>query len=53
MAGWHHLSFFTTKIKENGSGICLSLSSQIMKQHKGSIGVVSNADDGTVFTLEL
>jgi signal transduction histidine kinase len=45
------IPFFTTK--ENGTGIGLSLSRQIMKQHKGSIGVVSNPDDGTVFTLEL
>ncbi len=43
--------FFTTK--ENGSGIGLSLSRQIMKQHKGSINVVSNPTDGTIFTLEL
>jgi len=45
------IPFFTTK--ENGSGIGLSLSRQIMKQHKGSIGVVSNPEDGTVFSLEL
>jgi two-component system nitrogen regulation sensor histidine kinase NtrY len=45
------IPFFTTK--ENGSGIGLSLSRQIMKQHKGSISVASNTADGTVFTLEL
>ena len=45
------IPFFTTK--ENGSGIGLSLSRQIMKQHKGSISVISNPDDGTAFTLEL
>ena len=45
------IPFFTTK--ESGSGIGLSLSRQIMKQHKGSINVVSNPDDGTVFTLEI
>jgi signal transduction histidine kinase len=45
------IPFFTTK--ESGSGIGLSLSRQIMKQHKGSISVISNPDDGTVFTLEL
>ena len=45
------IPFYTTK--ENGTGIGLSLSRQIMKQHKGSISVVSNPDDGTVFTLEL
>jgi signal transduction histidine kinase len=45
------IPFFTTK--ESGSGIGLSLSRQIMKQHKGSINVTSNAADGTIFTLEL
>ena len=41
--------FFTTK--ENGSGIGLSLSRQIMRLHRGSISVRSTPDDGTVFTL--
>jgi len=45
------IPFFTTK--ENGSGIGLSLSRQILKQHKGSIDVVSTPADGTIFTLEL
>lgn len=40
--------FFTTK--ENGSGIGLSLSRQIMKNHGGSIDVVSSPGN-TVFTL--
>ncbi|MDP4291755.1 MAG: HAMP domain-containing sensor histidine kinase [Bacteroidota bacterium] len=45
------IPFFTTK--ENGSGIGLSISRQIMKQHKGSIGVKSDPETGTIFTLEL
>jgi signal transduction histidine kinase len=41
--------FFTTK--EDGSGIGLSLSRQIMRLHGGSISVRSTPDEGTVFTL--
>lgn len=41
--------FFTTK--EGGTGIGLSLSRQIMRLHRGTIGVNSNPDEGTVFTL--
>ncbi|GJM29278.1 MAG: histidine kinase [Cyclobacteriaceae bacterium] len=43
------IPFFTTK--KNGSGIGLSLSKQIMRQHKGAIKVVSNLDQGTEFSL--
>ncbi len=43
------IPFFTTK--KNGSGIGLSLSKQIMRQHKGAIKVVSNVDEGTEFSL--
>jgi len=43
------IPFFTTK--KNGSGIGLSLSKQIMRQHKGAIKVVSNLDVGTEFSL--
>ncbi len=43
------IPFFTTK--KNGSGIGLSLSKQIMRQHKGAIQVVSNVDEGTEFSL--
>jgi nitrogen fixation/metabolism regulation signal transduction histidine kinase len=41
--------FFTTK--ENGSGIGLSLSKQIMQNHHGTISVNSAPDKGSVFTL--
>ncbi|WPP51342.1 sensor histidine kinase [Catalinimonas niigatensis] len=41
--------FFTTK--ENGSGIGLSLSRQIMRLHKGNISVQSVKGEATVFTL--
>lgn len=44
------IPFFTTK--ENGSGIGLSLSRQIMKNHGGSIEVASSPGT-TVFTLNL
>jgi two-component system, NtrC family, nitrogen regulation sensor histidine kinase NtrY len=42
--------FYTTK--ENGSGIGLSLSKQIMQNHNGTISVNSAPDKGTVFTLK-
>jgi signal transduction histidine kinase len=41
--------FFTTR--EGGSGIGLSLSRQIMRMHKGSIGIQSEEGKGTVVTL--
>lgn len=41
--------FYTTK--DDGSGIGLSLSRQIMRLHKGRIGVQSVVGEGTVFTL--
>jgi len=43
------IPFFTTKKK--GSGIGLSLSRQIMRQHNGSISVRSKSDEGTEFIL--
>jgi nitrogen fixation/metabolism regulation signal transduction histidine kinase len=42
--------FYTTK--EHGSGIGLSLSKQIMKNHDGTISVNSVQNRGTVFTLK-
>ncbi|MEM9824869.1 MAG: ATP-binding protein, partial [Bacteroidota bacterium] len=45
------MPFFTTK--QEGSGIGLSLSRQIMQTHKGSINVQSEKGEGTVFTLML
>jgi two-component system nitrogen regulation sensor histidine kinase NtrY len=42
--------FFTTK--KNGSGIGLSLSKQIMKNHNGTISVHSRPDERTTFTLK-
>ncbi len=43
------IPFFTTK--KSGSGIGLSLSKQIMRQHNGSISVKSVINQGTEFTL--
>jgi len=43
------MPFFTTK--PTGSGIGLSLSRQIMQMHKGSLSVISESEEGTVFTL--
>lgn len=43
--------FFTTK--QEGSGIGLSISQEIMKLHKGSLMVVSKEKGNTVFIIEL
>lgn len=43
------IPFFTTK--KSGSGIGLSLSKQIMRNHRGNISVKSVINDGTEFTL--
>jgi two-component system, NtrC family, nitrogen regulation sensor histidine kinase NtrY len=43
------IPFFTTK--KNGSGIGLSLSRQIMRQHKGSLTVKSTVGEGTEFKM--
>jgi signal transduction histidine kinase len=45
------IPFYTTR--ENGSGIGLSLSRQIMRLHKGSIKAVSVPDSYTTFTISL
>jgi signal transduction histidine kinase len=44
------IPFFTTK--QEGSGIGLSLSRQIMRLHRGTISVQSRPDVETVFTLK-
>ncbi|MBN1144894.1 MAG: ATP-binding protein [Bacteroidales bacterium] len=43
------IPFYTTR--ENGSGIGLSLSRKIMRLHKGSISVLSQPNEYTVFVL--
>ena len=43
------IPFFTTK--KHGSGIGLSLSKQIMRQHQGMLAVKSKIDEGTEFEL--
>ena len=43
------IPFFTTK--KSGSGIGLSLSRQIMRQHQGVLAVKSEVDEGTEFEL--
>lgn len=44
------IPFFTTK--KQGSGIGLSLSKQIMRQHKANISVKSTLEEGTEFILK-
>ncbi len=43
--------FFTTK--DSGTGIGLSLSKQIIRNHRGTISARSNPGEVTVFTIEL
>lgn len=43
--------FFTTKLTGEGTGLGLSVSYAIVKEHKGSIRAKSSPDEGTTFTL--
>lgn len=43
--------FFTTK--ESGAGIGLFISRQIVSLHGGTISVISNETEGTIFTIDL
>jgi two-component system NtrC family sensor kinase len=45
--------FFTTKSQAYGVGLGLSIVYGIMEQHKGTIDVQSNPDDGATFILKL
>lgn len=43
--------FFTTKTTGEGTGLGLSVSYAIVKEHKGTIRAISSPDAGTTFTL--
>lgn len=45
--------FFTTKPVGKGTGLGLSLAYNIIKKHKGEIGVKSRVGEGTTFTIKL
>jgi signal transduction histidine kinase len=45
--------FFTTKADVKGSGLGLSVSYGIIKNHKGNIIVKSTPNEGSIFTVEL
>ena len=45
------LPFYTTKSK--GTGLGLTITKRIIKQHKGTIDVSSNAETGTTFIIKL
>jgi signal transduction histidine kinase len=45
--------FFTTKAKEEGSGLGLAMTHQIIEEHEGTIDVRSKINQGTTFTINL
>ena len=45
--------FFSTKREEDGTGLGLSTSYGIIKQHRGQLTFVSEPDKGTTFTISL
>ncbi len=45
--------FFTTKEVNEGSGLGLSISYSIIRNHHGKLSVTSNPGEGSVFTIEL
>ena len=46
-------SFFTTKSDRHGTGIGLTIASEIVTAHQGHIAVSDNTPQGTVFTVTL
>ena len=45
--------FYTTKITEEGTGLGLSVSNRIVRQHEGIIEFDSKVEQGSVFTVKL
>jgi signal transduction histidine kinase len=45
--------FFTTKEVGQGTGLGLNVSYNIIKEHKGTIGVKSEVDKGSTFTIRI
>ena len=45
--------FYTSQITEKGTGLGLTVSDRIIRQHKGIIEVESEQGQGTTFTVKL